>query len=97
MNAVDFLKSNKNNKVITHSKILKDIERQTNPKDNIELPKLTIEDVLFGRFEKNKSNPLIQKTQEVDKKGKPKINKKNSKILKMFLQQEADIINDMEF
>ena len=42
MNAVDFLKSKENNKVITHSKILKNIERQTNPKDNIELTKLTI-------------------------------------------------------
>lgn len=94
MNAVDFLRSQKkNNNIISH------IEKIMSPQEELEKleKELTIDDVLFGRFEKNKKNSIVHKTKEFNKDGKPKINKKNTKILKLFLQQEADKINESMF
>lgn len=94
MNAVDFLRSQKkNNNIISH------IEKIMSPQEELEKleKELTIDDVLFGRFEKNKKNAIVHKTKEFNKDGKPKINKKNTKILKLFLQQEADKINESMF
>lgn len=92
MNAIDFMKKNNN-------KNIKRYEPEINPKDEMEKMEnqLNIEDVMYGRFEKNQKNKFVHKMKEFNKNGKPKINKHNSKILKLYLQQEADIINDMPF
>ena len=98
MNAIEFLRNQRNNNIDNNINIKKKIE----PKEDLEefenfKKDLTIDDVLYGRFGKNKKNVTVEKMKELNKDGKPKINKKNSKILKMFLQQEADKINDMPF
>jgi hypothetical protein len=82
MNAVDYLRENKRRrKENTSDKLI-----------NNQFEEITVDDVIFSNYKKNK-NEILHKV-NMDK-NKP--NKNNSKILKLYLKQQASIINDMDF
>jgi hypothetical protein len=61
-----------------------------NTPDNI-----SIDDVLYGDFSKPKKRSPVLKFHDVHNEDEP--NKKNIKILRKFLKQEAKIINKSDF
>lgn len=56
---------------------------------------ISIDDVLYGDYSKPKTNTPVLRFDDIHDEDKP--NKKNFKILRKFLRQEADIINKSDF
>jgi hypothetical protein len=90
MNAVDYLRENKNKNNVALALLRK--ENTADKLINNQLQEITVDDVIFSNYKKNK-NEILHKV-NMDK-NKP--NKNNSKILKLYLKQQASIINDMDF
>jgi hypothetical protein len=90
MNAVDYLRENKNKNNVALALLRK--ENTSDKLINNQLEEITVDDVIFSNYKKNK-NEILHKV-NMDK-NKP--NKNNSKILKLYLKQQASIINDMDF
>ena len=69
--------------------------RQFNDKIFNEPDEISINDVLYGDFSKPKKRSPVLKFHDVHNEDEP--NKKNIKILRKFLKQEAKTINKSDF
>ena len=111
MNAADFLNNKHNSNNINSNaadflndvgkpkkqsnKIINDTVRKFNDNTNVKSIKseITIDDVLYNEYDADKKIIIINK----DNKEKKTINKKNKKLFKLFIEQEAERINDSRF
>lgn len=112
MNAVEFLKEQRKNKINNpNNNIMDKIKNimSDDPINNImnhqsdmdNLKNITLDDVIFGHFDtKKKKNKgeILHKVDPIDgtQSKKRKVNKNNSKILRLYLKQQAEIINDQD-
>ena len=59
---------------------------------------ITLDDVIYGFPHKHKKNEVLHRINPIDgtEKVKRKVNKNNMKILKAYLKQQAELINNEE-
>ena len=85
MNAVDFLKQHRKFDRVANNNI------PTSKEPTLE--DITVDDVIYGDFKKSDKKNILQRMNT----DHDKVQKNNSKILKMYIKQQAKIINDMDF
>ena len=93
-NAADFL-NNAGKPKKQSNKIINDTVRNFNDNTNVKSIKseITIDDVLYNEYDTDKKIIIVNK----DNKQKKTINQKNKKLFKLFIEQEAERINDSRF
>jgi len=98
-NASDRRKPTEKKNLFSNPSHIKDFQIETSKEFNDKLfnepDTISINDVLYGDYSKPKKNSPVLQFEDVHDEDKP--NRKNFKLLRKFLKQEADIINKSDF
>ncbi len=91
MNAIDYLKNNKNDNKVIKKSFFK------NP-ETLEPIDVTVDDVIYKKSKenkKNKKNEILREKIHVNPNGEP--NKNNKNLLIEYIIQETKRINDLDY